>query len=55
MEAVLKLNHWLFRYFAPTLRLVYDSNSKKLVEYRGISNILDTDGNRQDVRIINKY
>jgi hypothetical protein len=55
VEAVLKLNHWLFRYFAPTLQLVYDSKSRKLVEYRGISNILDAEGNRQDVRIVYKY
>jgi hypothetical protein len=55
VEAVLKLNHWLFRYFAPTLRLVYDSKSRKLVEYRGISNILDSSGNRQDVRIVYRY
>jgi hypothetical protein len=55
VEAVLKLNHWLFRYFAPTLQLVYDSKSRKLVEYRGISNILDSEGNRQDVRIVYEY
>jgi hypothetical protein len=55
VEAVLKFNHWLFRYFAPTLRLVYDSESKKLVEYRGISNILDSRGDRQDVRIVYRY
>jgi hypothetical protein len=55
VEAVLKLNHWLFRYFAPTLQLVYDSKSKKLVEYRGISNILDSEGKRQDVRIVYRY
>ena len=55
VEAVLKFNHWLFRYFAPTLRLVYDSKSKKLVEYRGISNILDGKGDRQDVRIVYRY
>ena len=55
VEAVLKLNHWLFRYFAPTLQLVYDSKSRKLVEYRGISNLLDSEENRQDVRIVYEY
>jgi hypothetical protein len=55
VEAVLKLNHWLFRYFAPTLQLVYDSKSRKLVEYRGISNLFDSEGNRQDVSIVYKY
>ena len=55
VEAVLKFNHWLFRYFAPTLRLVYDRKSKKLVEYTGISNILDSKGDRQDVRIVYRY
>ena len=28
VEAVLEFNHWLFRYFAPTLQLVYDSKSE---------------------------
>jgi hypothetical protein len=55
VEAILKFNHWLFRYFSPTLQLVYDSKSKKLVEYRGISNILDSEGNRQDVGIVYRY
>ena len=55
VEAVLELDHWLFRYFAPSLRLVYDSKSRKLLEYRGISNILDSQGNRQDVRIVYEY
>ena len=55
VEAVLKFNHWLFRYFAPTLRLVYDRKSKKLVEYTGISNILDSKGDRQDVKIVYRY
>jgi hypothetical protein len=55
VEAVLKLDHWVFRYFAPTLRLVYDRKSKKLLEYRGISNILDSEGNRQDVIITYRY
>jgi hypothetical protein len=55
IEAVLEFDHWLFRYFAPTLRLVYDNELKKLVEYRGISNILDVEGKRQDVRIVYRY
>jgi hypothetical protein len=55
VEAILKFNHWFFRYFSPTLRLVYDSKLKKLVEYRGISNIVDDDGNRQEVRIVYRY
>ena len=55
VEAGLQLNHWLFRYFTPTLQLVYDSKSRRLVEYRGISNIVDSEGNRQDVRIVYEY
>ena len=55
VEAVLELDHWLYRYFAPSLRLVYDKKSKKLVEYTGVSNILDADGKRQDVRIVYRY
>jgi hypothetical protein len=53
--ANLKLANWFLRIFAPKLRLVYDKNQKKLVEYEGISNILDKDGDRQEVTIYYQY
>ncbi len=55
VSAELRLKHWLFRYFAPKLRLVYDRKNRRLLEYRGISNILRADGARQDVHIIYSY
>ena len=55
VSAELRLKHWLFRYFAPKLRLVYDKKDRRLLEYHGISNILDKDGERQDVNIFYSY
>lgn len=55
VSAELRLKHWLFRYFAPKLRLLYDRKNRRLLEYHGISNILDQDGERQDVHITYSY
>ena len=53
--ANLKLSNWLLSVFAPKLRLVYDKKMKRLVEYQGVSNILDEKGGRQDVTIVYEY
>lgn len=55
VSAELRLKHWLFRYFAPKLRLLYDRRNRRLLEYHGISNILREDGSRQDVHIVYTY
>lgn len=55
VSAELRLKHWLFRYFAPKLRLVYDRHNRRLLEYHGISNILNKNGKRQDVNILYRY
>jgi hypothetical protein len=55
VEARLTLRNWLFRLFTPKVRLVYDRNLAKLVEYEGVSNITDAKGSRQDVRIVYRY
>lgn len=47
----LKLSNWLLGFFAPNLRLTYDKQLKKMIEYNGISNILDTNGERKNVTI----
>lgn len=51
----LQLSNWFLSMFAPKLKLVYDSDSKRLVEYRGVSNILDEKGERQEVEIRYRY
>lgn len=53
--ANLELSNWLLRAFAPSLRLVYDKKLKRLVEYEGISNIPDNEGERQNVKIVYQY
>jgi hypothetical protein len=55
VSAELRLKHWLFRYFAPKLRLVYDKKNRRLLEYQGVSNILNTNGDSQEVRIHYTY
>ncbi len=51
----LKLTHWLFRLFAPKMRLIYDKQKRHLVEFRGVSNILNQAGERQEVSIRYQY
>jgi len=55
VKAVIKIDNWFLRLFAPKLRLVYDKGIEKLVEYEGLSNIPAADGGRQDVKIIYSY
>lgn len=55
LSAELSLQHWLFRYFAPKLRLEYDKKNRRLVEFQGVSNILTTTGDRQEVTIRYRY
>jgi hypothetical protein len=53
--ANLELSNWLLSFFVPKLRLTYDKQQKKIVEYQGISNILGENGNRQEVTIHYEY
>ncbi len=55
VSAELSLKHWLFRYFAPKLRLEYDKQKRRLNEFHGVSNILNKTGERQTVTIRYKY
>lgn len=55
VSAELSLKHWLFRHFAPKLRLQYDKQKRRLVEFQGVSNILNQAGERQEVTIRYKY
>lgn len=42
----------LLRFVAPDLTLVYDIESKRLVEYKGVSNIHGSDGKAYNARIV---
>ncbi len=55
VSAELSLKHRLFRHFAPKLRLKYDRAKRRLIEFQGASNILDKDGDRQEVIIRYSY
>jgi hypothetical protein len=55
VSAELSLNHWLFRYFVPKLRLEYDRKERRLIEFQGVSNILNKAGDRQEVTIRYRY
>jgi hypothetical protein len=55
VSAELKLKHWLFRYFAPKMRLEYDREHRRLREFHGVSNILSQSGERQTVTIRYTY
>jgi hypothetical protein len=51
----LTINSWFLRLFAPELKLSYDKKQKRLLEYEGVSNVLDRDGKRQKVKITYFY
>lgn len=51
VSAELTIKNWLLRSFAPKLRLEYDRVNRRLVEFRGVSNILTKTGDRQEVTI----
>ncbi len=55
IEARLGLNNWLLRLIAPNLRLVYNKAQKRLMEYEGVSNVVDDDGKKQTVTIRYTY
>ncbi len=55
VSAELSLKHRLFRHFAPKLRLRYDKVNRRLIEFQGASNILDRNGDRQDVTLLYSY
>ena len=46
---------WIIRVFAPKMEVVYDVSSKRLIQYKGPSNILDSEGQIQNVTINYRY
>lgn len=55
LKVKLHVSNWFLQMFAPSLKLVYDKVSKRLIQYNGVSNILKGDGGTQDVEITYSY
>lgn len=55
ISAELSLRNWLLRQFAPKMLLEYDREKRRLLEFRGVSNIQTKTGERQEVTIRYKY
>ena len=51
----IRISNWFLRLFAPKLELRYDIAEKKLLYYKGISNILDDKRKLQNAEIFYKY
>ena len=51
----LEFEHWLLKLFTPVLYLTYDPKKRRLMEYRGPSNINTEDNEFKEVRIIYQY
>jgi len=49
------LDAWLLRMLVPPIDLVYDMEERQLLQFRGISNIRDGEGNTQQVQIDYRY
>ncbi len=50
-----RIANWLLSLFVPHLEVVYDKKKKRLIEYFGVSNIVDADGDPQKVHITYQY
>jgi hypothetical protein len=50
-----RLANWLLSWFVPHLDLVYSKKDRRLIEYRGVSNIFDGNGELQEVVIRYAY
>lgn len=47
----IEINDWFLRMFAPSLEVDYDKTTRRLLAYRGVSNLPGPDGEPQHVRI----
>jgi hypothetical protein len=50
-----RIANWLLSLFVPHLEVVYDKKQKKLIEYYGVSNIVDAERKLQKVHITYQY
>ena len=50
-----RISNWLFSLFVPELEAIYDKKHRRLIEYYGVSNIVDAEGKLQKVHITYQY
>ncbi len=55
IELEAKISNLILRIFAPTLNMLYNSKTKRLVSYDGLSNITDDNDKNQSVKIVYQY
>lgn len=55
VKVKVRIANWLLSLFVPHLEVVYDKNESRLIEYEGVSNIVDAEGNLQKVHITYQY
>ena len=51
----IEIDNWFLRLFAPHVDVTYNYETKRLLEYKGISNLLDDDEDTYDVTIKYSY
>lgn len=54
-EITIHISNWFLRLFAPKLDVRYDIGAKRMLYYKGLSNILDDKGKIQTVEITYNY
>lgn len=55
IKVKVRIANWVLSLFVPHLEVVYDKKEKKLIEYYGVSNIVDAEGQLQKVHITYQY
>lgn len=55
VEFEIVIQNWFFKIFAPKLFVKYDKKKKRIVWYKGISNLKSDDGSKQNVTITYEY
>jgi len=51
----IEIDNWFLRLFAPKLKLLYDRQKKRLLQYEGLSNLKNEKGDMMNVQIKYKY
>ena len=51
----MEFSSWILRLLAPTLEVDYDRATRRLLRYRGPSNLADASGNNPEVEIAYTY
>ena len=55
VDLSVEIDDWFLRIFAPSLEVQYDTKKRRLLSYRGVSNLPGADGDVQHVTILYTY